>query len=97
MVTSRSVPQQIAQIFSPLAGQKRAGLRFSQIGQNTESPHSSRTNDHDTLHGVKRQKAVNDSSRQIDPESEFPQWKMGAERPLNSLHIRGLSTERYCD
>src|SRR5712691_4756286 len=38
MVTSRSVPQQTAQIFSPLAGQKRAALRFSQIGQDTESP-----------------------------------------------------------
>ena len=33
MVTSRSVPQQTAQIFSPLAGQYRAALRFSQIGQ----------------------------------------------------------------
>jgi len=34
-VTSRSVPQQTAQIFSPLAGQNRAALRFSQIGQDT--------------------------------------------------------------
>jgi hypothetical protein len=32
------VPQQTAQIVSPLAGQKRAGLRFSQIGQDTKSP-----------------------------------------------------------
>ena len=38
MVTSRSVPQLTAQIFSPLAGQKRTALRFSQIGQDTESP-----------------------------------------------------------
>src|SRR6266436_409718 len=38
MVTSRSVPQQTAQIFSPFAGQNRAALRFSQIGQDTESP-----------------------------------------------------------
>src|SRR6267154_1102613 len=38
MVTSRSVPQQTAQIFSPFAGQNRAALRFSQIGQGTESP-----------------------------------------------------------
>src|SRR5205085_10364907 len=37
MVTSRSVPQQTAQIFSPLAGQKRFGLRFSQMGQDTGS------------------------------------------------------------
>src|SRR6266576_4859376 len=38
IVTSRSVPQQTAQIFSPLAGQKRAALRFSQIGQDTGVP-----------------------------------------------------------
>src|SRR6266852_8360380 len=38
MVTSRSVPHQTAQIFSPFAGQNRAALRFSQIGQDTESP-----------------------------------------------------------
>src|SRR5579863_6622760 len=33
MVTSRSVPQQTAPIFSPLAGQYRTALRFSQIEQ----------------------------------------------------------------
>jgi hypothetical protein len=33
MLTSRSVPQQTAQIFSAFAGQKRPGLRFWQIGQ----------------------------------------------------------------
>jgi len=33
IVTSRCVPQQIAQIRSPLAGQNRFGGRFSQIGQ----------------------------------------------------------------
>jgi len=38
MVTSRCVPQQTAQIFSPLAGQKRAVLRFSQIGQFNRLP-----------------------------------------------------------
>ncbi len=38
MVTSRPVPQQTAQIFSPLEGQNRSGLRFSQIGQDTNSP-----------------------------------------------------------
>jgi hypothetical protein len=38
MVTSRPVPQQTAQIFSPLAGQNRSGLRFSQIGQGTGIP-----------------------------------------------------------
>jgi hypothetical protein len=32
------VPQQTAQIFSALAGQKRPGLRFSQIGQSMETP-----------------------------------------------------------
>src|SRR5260370_13107921 len=38
MVTSRPVPQQTAQMVSPLAGQKRAPLRFSQIGQVTQPP-----------------------------------------------------------
>jgi hypothetical protein len=33
MVTSRSRPQQMAQIFSAFAGQYRFGGRFSQIGQ----------------------------------------------------------------
>src|SRR5712664_4381464 len=58
MVTSRSVPQQTAQIFSPLAGQKRAALRFSQIGQNTESPKGKRTIQQNTLWQEKRQKGV---------------------------------------
>ena len=38
MLTSRSVPQQTAQIFSAFAGQKRPGLRFWQIGQFKISP-----------------------------------------------------------
>ncbi len=38
MVTSRSVPQQTAQILSAFAGQKRPGLRFWQIGQVTNDP-----------------------------------------------------------
>jgi hypothetical protein len=38
MVTSRAVPQQTAQIFSALAGQKRPGLRFWQSGQDTRDP-----------------------------------------------------------
>jgi hypothetical protein len=38
MLTSRSVQQQTAQIFSALAGQKRPGLRFWQIGQFTNDP-----------------------------------------------------------
>src|ERR1700733_199075 len=38
MVTSRSRPKQIAQIFSPFAGQKRFGGRFSQIAQLIQSP-----------------------------------------------------------
>jgi hypothetical protein len=33
MVTSRSVPQSMAQIFSPFAGQYRSARRFSQMGQ----------------------------------------------------------------
>src|ERR1700742_1374675 len=37
MVTSRSLPQHTAQIFSPLAIQNLSGLRFSQIGQDTMS------------------------------------------------------------
>jgi hypothetical protein len=32
-VTSRSLPQQGAQIFSPLAGQNRSGRRLAQIAQ----------------------------------------------------------------
>src|ERR1700694_5693867 len=55
MVTSRSVPQQTAQIFSPLAGQKRAALRFSQMGQDTESPQNVRTVQQNTRCGNKRQ------------------------------------------
>jgi hypothetical protein len=38
MVTSRPVPQQTAQMVSPLAGQNRAPLRFSQIGQDKMAP-----------------------------------------------------------
>jgi hypothetical protein len=38
METSRSVPQHTAQIFSAFAGQKRPGLRFSQIGQSNSAP-----------------------------------------------------------
>jgi hypothetical protein len=38
MVTSRPVPQQTAQIVSPLAGQNRAPLRFSQMGQIKNPP-----------------------------------------------------------
>jgi hypothetical protein len=37
-VTSRSRPQQTAQIFSPIAGQNRFGGRFSQIGQLIHTP-----------------------------------------------------------
>src|SRR3981189_3053331 len=55
MVTSRSVPQQTAQIFSPLAGQKRAALRFSQMGQDTESPRHVRTVQQNTRGSNKRQ------------------------------------------
>jgi hypothetical protein len=40
IVTSRPSPQQIAQIFSPFAGQNRFGGRFSQIAQGIHTPHS---------------------------------------------------------
>ena len=33
MVTSRSLPQQMEQIFVPFAGQSRLALRFSHNGQ----------------------------------------------------------------
>ncbi|PYU53431.1 MAG: hypothetical protein DMG48_01570 [Acidobacteria bacterium] len=69
MVTSRSVPQQTAQIFSPLAGQKRAGLRLSQIGQDTEYPLPSRI-----IAGYaappQKTKALNDGSRPDEIEME---------------------------
>jgi hypothetical protein len=55
MVISRSVPQQTAQIVSPLAGQKRAALRFSQIGQDTESPTLATTIQQNTPRYDKRQ------------------------------------------
>lgn len=55
MVTSRSVPQQTAQIFSPLAGQKRAALRLSQMGQDTKSPQDVRIVQQNTRCGNKRQ------------------------------------------
>jgi hypothetical protein len=57
MVTSRSVPQQTAQIFSPLAGQKRSAFRFSQIGQDPDAPHSARTTEQNTPQQAKRQKS----------------------------------------
>src|SRR5205814_7063706 len=62
MVTSRSLPQQTAQIFSALAGQKRSALRFSQIGQDTESPQRVKTVQQNTLSKDKRQKNANDAS-----------------------------------
>jgi hypothetical protein len=55
MVTSRPVPQQTAQIFSSLAGQKRAGLRFSQIGQDTNSPMQIKADQQNTRCVHKRQ------------------------------------------
>jgi hypothetical protein len=56
IVTSRPVPQQTAQIVSPLAGQKRVPLRFSQIGQTTDAPSGSK-NRKNTPRERKRQKA----------------------------------------
>src|SRR5215472_7144111 len=56
MVTSRSFPQQTAQIFSALAGQKRSALRFSQMGQDTKSPQCAKTVQQNTLRNSKRQK-----------------------------------------
>src|SRR5215831_1470338 len=59
MVTSRSVPQQTAHIFSALAGQNRSALRFSQIGQNhdTSAPQRDRTVQQNTLEKDETQKA----------------------------------------
>ncbi|HEY6945900.1 MAG TPA: hypothetical protein VI431_12225, partial [Candidatus Acidoferrum sp.] len=54
--TSRSLPQQTAQIFSAFAGQKRSALRFSQIGQDTESPQRVKTVQQNTLRIEKKQK-----------------------------------------
>lgn len=53
MVTSRSVPQQMVQIVSALAGQKRFALRFWQIGQSKYFSLSSRgrTGDDDCIGG----------------------------------------------
>src|SRR5215472_9547739 len=59
MVTSRSVPQQTAHIFSALAGQNRSALRFSQIGQNhdTSAPQRKTTVQQNTLAKDETQKA----------------------------------------
>jgi hypothetical protein len=59
MVTSRSVPQQTAHIFSALAGQNRSALRFSQIGQeeDTSAPQREKTVPQNTLAKDKTQKA----------------------------------------
>jgi hypothetical protein len=51
------VPQHTAQIFSPLAGQKRAAFRFSQIVHVTESPANQEAMQQNTLRHGKRQKA----------------------------------------
>src|SRR6516162_4933556 len=59
ILTSRSVPQQTAQIFSPLAGQNRDALRFPQIGQDrdTSAPQRAKTVPQNTLTKCKTQKA----------------------------------------
>jgi hypothetical protein len=51
------VPQQTPQIFSPLAGQKRSALRFSQIGQDTKSPTQVMAIQQNTPRRDKKQKA----------------------------------------
>src|SRR5207245_3450190 len=56
MVTSRSVPQHTAQIFSALAGQKRSALRCAQLGQVTVTTKDNTTNLQNTVRGAKRQK-----------------------------------------
>src|SRR6266700_363762 len=100
MVTSRSVPQQTAQIFATLAGQKRTALRFSQIGQNTEFPHSSRTIEQDTLRRSKRQKTRSDGSRydEIDPEVSFHGGNArGSPKPCEQVQETHASAKRNCD
>jgi len=72
MVTSRSVPQQTAQIFSPLAGQKRAALRFSQMGQDTESPQNVWIVQQNTRCGNKRQNRQANEVVELDVNQPFP-------------------------
>jgi hypothetical protein len=55
METSRSLPQQTAQIFSPLAGQNLSALRFSQIGQITAAPGQTNANQQSTPATIKNQ------------------------------------------
>ena len=57
METSRSVPQQTAQIFSPFAGQNLAAFRFRQIGQDTVAPRAPETNQQNTPATAKRPNA----------------------------------------
>jgi hypothetical protein len=56
MVTSRPVPQQMAQIVSPLAGQNRAPLRFSQMGQITTASDKVSAKKQNTLRRGKKPK-----------------------------------------
>src|SRR5258708_40232761 len=90
MVTSRSVPQQTAQIFSPLAGQKRAALRFSQMGQDKESPKSMRTIQQNTLRCGKRQRA----EREASGHDDFVLEAAGGGGEENGAHcVEGRGTE----
>src|ERR1700704_3367768 len=86
MVTSRSVPQQMAQIFSPFAGQNREAFRFSQTGQSTESPRRQTAVQQNTPRGRKSQKAAWDRVRNVKMQQEADL----ASRPL-------VSAGRLCD
>src|SRR5258705_12947124 len=98
MVTSRSVPQQTAQIFSPFAGQNRAAFRFSQIGQNTESPMIPCGRSAEYAAGTKSTKRTCDRVRnvKIQSTSRYPKTLQGVrsqERPgLN----RGVPRSAIC-
>src|SRR5258708_1758993 len=90
MVTSRSVLQQTAQIFSPLAGQKRAALRFSEMGQDKESPKSMRTIQQNTLGCGKRQRAEREGSGHDD----FVVEAAGGDEKKNGAHgVEGQAVE----
>jgi hypothetical protein len=86
MVTSRSVPQQTAQIFSPLAGQRRSALRFSQMGQDKQSPQNVRTVQQNTLRGNKRQNQAGGGKAEIRRHAA-PRRCRSTNKGATSTHI----------
>src|SRR2546425_3530554 len=86
MVTSRPVPQQTAQIFSPLAGQKRAGLRFSQIRQDTNSPLQVKAIQQNTRCHKKRQNQARAATAQFERNQGFAECRLLA--PFRRIWFR---------